>query len=88
MKAYMGHEGILSLILNIGIRWASVVNFTPRPLTHWKGRRCRLNRRLGEPQSRSGRFGEDKSASAGIRTPDSQARVLVTVLTTRFNLIM
>lgn len=38
-----------------------MVSFTSRPLYL----RCLLNRRLGGPQRRSGRFGEDISAPAG-----------------------
>jgi hypothetical protein len=38
-----------------------VVNFTPRPLDpRGKSPRYPLDRRLGGPQSRSGRFGEEK----------------------------
>jgi hypothetical protein len=32
MKAYRGSRGIASFILDLGIRWRWVVNFTPRPL--------------------------------------------------------
>ena len=87
MKAYMGREGVHPLILNIGIRWRSVVNFTSHLPFPGKGPRCPFNRRLGESQSLSGRFGEHESASAGVVTSDCQARDLVTVLTTQFNLI-
>jgi hypothetical protein len=48
-----------------------VFNFTPRPLYH-RGKRPRypLDRRLGGPQSRSGRFGEEKILDpTGTRTP-------------------
>jgi hypothetical protein len=31
-KSYGGSRGIASLILNLGTRWRSMVNFTPRPL--------------------------------------------------------
>ena len=41
------------------------------------------DKRLGAPQSRFGRYGEDKNylAAAGIRTPNLPARSLVSVLT-------
>jgi hypothetical protein len=54
-----------------------VVSFTPWPLYHeeknpWHA----LDRRLGGPQSRSGRGGEEKfTAPAGNRTPDHPARI-------------
>jgi hypothetical protein len=39
-----------------------VVSFTPRPIyPQGKSPRCPLNRRLGGPQSRSGRSGEEKN---------------------------
>jgi hypothetical protein len=49
-----------------------VVNFTPRPLyPPGKSPRYPLDGRLGGPQSRSGRFGEEKKIldSTGTRTP-------------------
>ena len=39
------------------------------------------NRRLGGPQSRSGRYGGASLSLTGIRTPDCAARSLVTILT-------
>jgi hypothetical protein len=49
-----------------------VVNFTPRPLyPRGKSPRYPLERRLGGPQSRSGRSGEEKIIDpTGTRTPD------------------
>jgi hypothetical protein len=51
MKTYWGSGGIGPHILNFGTRWGRVVSFSP----------CYpLDRRLGGPQSRSGRSGEGK----------------------------
>jgi hypothetical protein len=60
-------------ILDLGTRWRWVVSFTPRPL-YPKGRSSRypLDRRMGGPQSRSGR--EKFPAPTGTRTPDHPAR--------------
>jgi hypothetical protein len=55
----------------LGTRWMWVVSFTLRPLYPWGNRpRYTLDRRLGGPQSRSGRYGEYKNliSSAGYRT--------------------
>jgi hypothetical protein len=46
-----------STILDLGTRWRWVVSLTPRPLYP----RYPLDRRLGGPQSRSGRSGEEKN---------------------------
>jgi hypothetical protein len=49
-----------------------------------ESRRYPLNRRLGEPQRRSGRFGGYKPpASAGNRTPDRSASSQVSTSTTK-----
>jgi hypothetical protein len=46
--------------LDLGTSWRWVVNFTRRPLyPRGKSPRYPLDRRLGGPQSRSGRFGEE-----------------------------
>jgi hypothetical protein len=51
-----------STILYLGTRWRSVVSFTARPLyLHGRSRRYPLDRRLGGPQSRSGRCGIEKT---------------------------
>jgi hypothetical protein len=50
MKTYWGSEGIAPRILNLGL-------FTPAV----KSLRYPLGKRLGEPQSRSGRGGEEKN---------------------------
>jgi hypothetical protein len=63
MKTYWESGDIAPRILDIGTRWRLVVSFTLRPLyPQGKSSRCPLDRRLGEPQSRSGRGGEEKSS--------------------------
>jgi hypothetical protein len=77
------HEGVLgewmysSTHFVLGTRWRWAFSFKPRPLypqenSPWYP----LDRRLGGPQSQSGRGGEEKNslASAGTRTPDHPAR--------------
>jgi hypothetical protein len=56
-----------------------VVNFTPRPLyPRGKSPRYPLDRRLDGPQSRSGRFGEEKILDpTGTRIPDPSVVQLV-----------
>jgi hypothetical protein len=63
MKAYWGSGGIAPHILDLGTRWRWVVSFTLRPL-YPQGKRPSypLDRRLGGPQSRSGRGGEEKNS--------------------------
>jgi hypothetical protein len=60
-----------STIFGRSARWRWVVSFSPRPLyCQGKSPRYPLDRRLGGPQSRSERNGEEKEvASAGIRIP-------------------
>jgi hypothetical protein len=72
MKAYWGRGRIARLILDLGTRWRRVVSFTPRPLypqgkSHWYS----LDRRLGEPQSRSWRGVEEKNLQplTGLEPP-------------------
>jgi hypothetical protein len=58
------NTSIAPLILNLDARWRWVVNYTLRPLPpppHGNEIRYPLNRRLGGPQSGSGRFGEHKN---------------------------
>jgi hypothetical protein len=52
MKAHRGSGGIAPLILDLGTKWRSAVNLTPRPLYS----RYSLNRRLCGSHSRCGRF--------------------------------
>jgi hypothetical protein len=63
MNAYWGSGGIASRILDLGTRWKWVVSFTPRPL-YPKGKSpwYPLDRRLGGPQSRSGRGGGENNS--------------------------
>jgi hypothetical protein len=74
MKTYWGSEGIASRILDFGITSRWVVSFTPRPLyPQGKSPWYPLDRRLGGPQSLSGRGGEEKKSSprreSNSRTP-------------------
>jgi hypothetical protein len=63
MKAYWGSAGIAPRILDLGSRWRWVVNFTPLPLyPQGKSPWYPLDRRLGGPQSRSERGGEEKNS--------------------------
>jgi hypothetical protein len=58
VTTYWGSGSIAPL--NAGTRWRWLVNFTPRPLCpQCKRTRYQLNRRLGVPQSHSGRGGEE-----------------------------
>jgi hypothetical protein len=68
----MGEWRYSSTILDLGTTWR--VSFTPRSL-YLRGNRPRypLDRRLGGPQSRYGRCGEEKNlAPAGNRNPAVQ----------------
>jgi hypothetical protein len=64
MKTYEG-------VLDLGTSWRWVVSFTPRPLyLRGKNPPYPFDRRLGGPQSRSGRYGEVKILGlTGTRTP-------------------
>jgi hypothetical protein len=76
MKTYWGSRGIAPHILDLGTKWRSVVSFTPRPLyPQRKGPLYPLDRRLGGPQSRSGRGGEEKNPKLlpGLESPIIQA---------------
>jgi hypothetical protein len=60
MKAYRRCGGVAPHILDLCTRWKSAVSFTPRPLyPPGKSPWYPLDRRLGGPQSRSGRCGEE-----------------------------
>jgi hypothetical protein len=50
-----GSGDIAPRIIKLCIKWRQVVSFTPRPLCPQENLRYPLNRRLGEPQSLSGR---------------------------------
>jgi hypothetical protein len=62
---------------NLGTRWRWVISFTPLPLyPEERVPGTPLDRRLGEPQSRSGRRGEEKSLAFAVnRTPAAQTVV-------------
>jgi hypothetical protein len=71
---HFGERRYSSSILDLGTRWRRMVGFTPRPL-YSRGNFLRypLDRRLVEPQSRSGRCGEEENlAPAGIPSPAVQ----------------
>jgi hypothetical protein len=58
VKAYWGHA-----FFDLGTMWKWVVSFTPQPLCpQGKSPWYPINRRLGGPQSRSGRGGEEKNS--------------------------
>jgi hypothetical protein len=63
MKTYWGSGGIAPLILDLGTKWMWVVSFTPRPLyRQGKSPWYPLDKRMGGPQSRSGRGSEKKNS--------------------------
>jgi hypothetical protein len=63
MKRYLGVEVQLHSFFDLGTRWRWVVSFTPRPLyPQGKNPWYPLDMRLGGPQSRSGRGGEEKNS--------------------------
>jgi hypothetical protein len=71
-EGVLGNGGIALRILDLGTRLKWVVIFTPRPLySQRKSPRYPLDRRLGGPQSRSGRGGEDKNSQPlpGLEPP-------------------
>jgi hypothetical protein len=72
MKAYWGSGGITPCILDFDNRRRRVVSFTRRPLyTQGKSPWYPLDRKLGGPQSRSGRGGEEKNSQPlpGLEPP-------------------
>jgi hypothetical protein len=63
MKAYWGVEVQLHPFFDLGNRWRWLMSFTPRPLyPQGKSPWYPLDKRLGGPQSRSGRGGEEKNS--------------------------
>jgi hypothetical protein len=63
VKAYWGSGGIAPHILDLGTRWRWVFSFTARPLyLQGKSPWYPWDRRLGGPQRRSGRGGEEKNS--------------------------
>jgi hypothetical protein len=72
-EGVLGSGGIAPRILDLVNRWMFVVSFMPQPLYPQRnGPWYPLDRRLGGPQSRSGRSGEEKNSQPlrGTRTPD------------------
>jgi hypothetical protein len=62
MEAYWWSGGIVPRILYFGTRWRWVVSFTiPAALSQGKSPWYPFDRRLGGPQSRSGRCWEEKN---------------------------
>jgi hypothetical protein len=63
MKTYWGSGNIAPRILDLGTRWeVSGQIHAPAALPSGKEPRFPLDRRLGGPQSRSGRGGEEKNS--------------------------
>jgi hypothetical protein len=76
MKVYWETEVQLHAFFDLSTRWRWVVSLTPRPLyLQEKSPRYSLDRRLGGPQSRSGRDGEEKNSQlpVGNRTLEPQS---------------
>jgi hypothetical protein len=76
MEAYWRSGGIDPRI-EFGTRRRWIVSFMPRPpYPHGKSPWYLLDRRLGGPQSRSGRSGEKKNSQPlpGLETPIIQVR--------------
>jgi hypothetical protein len=82
MKTYGGVDVYMHVFLDLGTSWRRVVSFTPRPLyPRVKSSRYPLDRRLGGPQNRSRRCGEEKppihwvprAISLGIKRPGREA---------------
>jgi hypothetical protein len=61
-RRHIGEWSYSSTILDFGSRWKKVVSFTPLLLyPRRKSLRYPFDKRLGGPQSRSGRRGEEKN---------------------------
>jgi hypothetical protein len=72
MKAYWGIGSRVTRILDLGTRWRWVVSFMPQPLyPQGKNLWYTSYKRLGGPQSRSGRGGEEKNSQPlpGLEPP-------------------
>jgi hypothetical protein len=72
MKAYWRSGSIAPHILDLGNNWRWVVSFTPQLLyPQGKSLWYPLDRRLGGPQNRSGRGGEEKNSYSlpGLEPP-------------------
>jgi hypothetical protein len=92
----MGEWRYTSTILDLGTRWRLVVSFKPRPLLYPRGKSplYPLDRRLGGPQSRSGRCEDEKNlAVLGIEpwpssytdwaTPTPYTRIIFIIITSK-----
>jgi len=60
MKKYRGRKVTAPPILNLGITWRWVLDFTPLPFYPWERTRYPFNKKLDGFHGRSRRFGEDK----------------------------
>lgn len=60
-KAYCGGRSIALYIINLGDKWKEVADITSRPVYPRERRLVRMNKRLAEPHSWSGRLGEEKN---------------------------
>jgi hypothetical protein len=72
MSAYWGSGGIAPCIFDLGTRCRWVVSFMPQLLyPQGKSPWYPLDRKLGEPQSQSGRSGEEKNSQSlpGLKPP-------------------
>jgi hypothetical protein len=83
----MGEWRYSSTILALGSKWRWVVSFTSLPLYPQENSlRYLLDTRLGGPQSRSGRYGEEKNfPPVGIRTSVVQTVTIPTELFRLYN---
>jgi hypothetical protein len=69
MKIHMAEWRYSSTFLDLDTRWRWVPSLTPRPIYPWeRNPRYPLDRRLGSPQSLSGRYEEKTPVPAGNRT--------------------
>jgi hypothetical protein len=79
MNAHTGSGDTAPFILDLGMRWRSVVKFTPRPLYPWKTTHCE--------EGSMGRFREEKNnvPLPGLEPrPFSPSLVAITTTPPRF----
>jgi hypothetical protein len=82
VRRYWGSGGIAPRVLNLSARRRLVARFTYRPLyLRGKSPQYIFDRRLGVPQSRSGRGGEEKNICPAGNKSGRPARSSVTILT-------
>jgi len=73
MMAYRGIKNIAPPILNLSSRWTEWSNSRPgRSTPRWKNPFYSMNRRVGEHQSRYGRFRLEKN----ICPPETEGRMV------------